>query len=54
MEFIWGGMAIMTLGYGLFIDFSEGSSMLKIVPFEMIAGMPNPFFLIMNFLGKKP
>ncbi|CAG8980445.1 hypothetical protein HYALB_00013639, partial [Hymenoscyphus albidus] len=39
MEFIWCGMAIMTIGYGLFIDLSEDFSMLKIVPFQIIAGI---------------
>lgn len=46
MEFIWGGMAIMSLGYGLFIDFSEEFSMLKIVIFEIVAGMSRHLFIL--------
>lgn len=50
MEFIWGGMAIMTLGYGLFIDFSEELTTIKIVLFEIIAGMLKLLLMILDLI----
>jgi len=35
---IWFGMFLMTLGFGLFIDFDASSSWAKIIVFQLIAG----------------
>jgi hypothetical protein len=39
LELIWIGMAVMTLGFGLFIDLSVNFSLPKIVIFQLIAGL---------------
>ncbi|QDS67987.1 hypothetical protein FKW77_009249 [Venturia effusa] len=36
---IWGGLAIMTLGYGLFIDLDARSSWAKIILYQIVAGI---------------
>jgi hypothetical protein len=36
---IWSGMILMTLGFGLFIDFDVNTSWAKIIIFQIIAGI---------------
>jgi EmrB/QacA subfamily drug resistance transporter len=36
---IWGGMAIMTLGFGLFIDLKTDSSWAKIILYQIVQGI---------------
>ena len=36
---IWFGMAVLTLGFGLFINFDAGSSLAKIIIYQIIAGI---------------
>ncbi|KAI9806936.1 MAG: hypothetical protein M1833_002594 [Piccolia ochrophora] len=39
LEPIWTGMALMTLGFGLFIDLSPTSSWAKIILYQIVAGL---------------
>jgi predicted MFS family arabinose efflux permease len=39
LEPIWVGMAVMTLGFGLFVDLSVNFSLPKIIIFQLIAGL---------------
>lgn len=39
LPLIWFGMAMMTLGFGLFIDFDVNSSWAKIIIYQIIAGI---------------
>ena len=38
-ELIWGGMAMLTLGTGLYINIDASSSLGKIIGFEIVAGI---------------
>jgi MFS family permease len=39
LPMIWSGMILMTLGFGLFIDFDVNTSWAKIIIFQIIAGI---------------
>jgi hydrogenase/urease accessory protein HupE len=39
LPMIWFGMILMTLGFGLFIDFDVNTSWAKIIVFQIIAGI---------------
>jgi MFS family permease len=39
LPLIWFGMAMMTLGFGLFIDFDVNSSWAKIILYQIVAGI---------------
>jgi MFS family permease len=39
LPLIWGGMFMMTLGFGLFIDLDVNSSWAKIIVYQIIAGI---------------
>jgi hypothetical protein len=39
LPLIWFGMFMMTLGFGLFIDFGVNSSWAKIIVYQIIAGI---------------
>lgn len=39
LPMIWFGMTVMTLGFGLFIDFDVNTSWAKIIIFQIIAGI---------------
>lgn len=38
-ELIWGGMALVTLGFGLYINIDASSSLAKIIGFEVVEGL---------------
>lgn len=39
LELMWIGMLLMTIGFGLFIHLSAGSSLTEIVAFQIVAGL---------------
>ncbi|KAL6711839.1 hypothetical protein ACN47E_002882 [Coniothyrium glycines] len=59
LPLIWGGMFLMTLGFGLFIDFDVNSPWVKIIIFQIIAGIgvgPNfqaPLIALQSLVPKR-
>ncbi|KAF2855502.1 hypothetical protein T440DRAFT_414022 [Plenodomus tracheiphilus IPT5] len=59
LPMIWSGMFIMTLGFGLFIDFDVNSSWAKIIIYQIIAGVgvgPNfqsPLIALQSLVPKR-
>ncbi|KAH5414444.1 hypothetical protein HBI47_152680 [Parastagonospora nodorum] len=59
LPLIWFGMAMMTLGFGLFIDFDVNSSWAKIIIYQIIAGIgvgPNfqsPLIALQSLVPKR-